>query len=167
MDREISNFSADEINLLRRTILEAGAAMVALEPGGMIRQALAVFKALAEADETFEGDVFIHTLVKVQPQEEKPDLTDEEIESLEADEEPQSYEQNKAEMLADCREAVTLLQDQGTPQQLAEYRQLVLSVVERAAKATRKGGFLGIGGKRLDEAEAELIAEIRQALGAD
>jgi hypothetical protein len=55
MDREISNFSADEINLLRRTILEAGAAMVALEPGGMIRQALAVFKALAEADETFEG----------------------------------------------------------------------------------------------------------------
>jgi hypothetical protein len=70
-------------------------------------------------------------------------------------------------MLADCREAVTLLQDQGTPQQLAEYRQLVLSVVERAAKATRKGGFLGIGGKRLDEAEAELIAEIRQALGAD
>ncbi len=164
-----SDYSTDEWDLLRGTILEAGGVMVALKPGGMIRQSLAIFKTLDEMEEDFDGDPLIWDLLQVEEVEpdETPEAENEQSpadELLESPDQSENFDQNKAKMLAMCREAVRLIQSRGTELQAEEYRQLVMKVVEDVASATRTGGFLGFGGKRIDDEEAALLGEIQEAL---
>lgn len=164
-----SDYSTDEWDLLRSTILEAGGVMVALKPGGMIRQSLAIFKTLDEMEKNFEGDPLIWDLLQVEEAETDEEPEAEEAQSpadelLESPDQTENFEQNKTKMLAMCREAIQLIQSRGTDLQAEEYRRLVMKVAEDAASATRTGGFLGIGGKRIDDEEAALLGEIQEAL---
>lgn len=63
------------------------------------------------------------------------------------------------------REAVTLLEDKATPEELADYRRFVIAVAETVAGAHREGGFLGIGGRDVSDTEQAALDEIRSTLG--
>lgn len=164
-----SDFTPEEWDLLRSTFLEAGAAMMSLHKGGMIRESLAVFKALDDAEVTFEGDELIRALLQVQPEERPEDNANSDSEQTSEDESDQesvpTYEENKMAMLEMCRKAVAILEEKSTPNQVQDYQKVVMEVAQRVAEATKTGGFLGIGGKRIDDSEAALLDEIRQALG--
>ena len=47
---------------------------------------------------------------------------------------------------------------------LDAYRGFVLGIAERVAHAHKTGGFLGFGGKKVSDAEAAAIEEIRRTL---
>jgi hypothetical protein len=164
-----SDFTPEEWDLLRRTFLEAGAAMMALHEGGLIRESLAVFRALDDAEETFEGDELIAALLQVQAEDNQEESVEPGSDTTQEVESPQdnspTYEENKAAMLEMCRKSVALLQEKATPEQVRDYQEVVMDVAERVASATKTGSFLGIGGKRIDDKEAALLDEIREALG--
>lgn len=157
----------EEWDLLRGTILEAGGVIAALKPGGMIRESLAVFKTLNEMEEHYEGDPLIWDLLQGEtnvPEEEVGDDQTPAEELLESPDQSENFEDNKAIFLAKCQKAVRLIESRGTDLQAEEYRRLVMRVAEGVAAASKTGGFLGIGGKRIDEEEAALLGEIQNAL---
>ncbi len=76
-----------------------------------------------------------------------------------------SAEKMIAVVLEDCREAAQVLA-RIDPKEAGEYKAWALQIADKVAQASTEGGFLGIGGTRLSDAEKRLIEEIRSALAA-
>ena len=74
-----------------------------------------------------------------------------------------SLEELKEHCLAHLRDAVALLEDKATPQELDEYKHFILNLADKVADAHREGHG---GEESVSEAERAAIATIAQALGA-
>jgi hypothetical protein len=61
-------------------------------------------------------------------------------------------------------EAVAILKQKGSPQDLNAYRQLLIDIADRTANAAKEGSFLGFGGERVSQGERAVIQRISQAL---
>ena len=64
------------------------------------------------------------------------------------------------------REAIGILEAKATPAELDAYKRFVMTVAQAVASAHKEGGFLGIGGKQISDAENQALDEISTALGA-
>ena len=58
------------------------------------------------------------------------------------------------------REALALLEQKATPEEVEACRNFLLKVAETVARAHKEGGFLGIGGKEVSESEQAALDEI-------
>lgn len=70
------------------------------------------------------------------------------------------------EVVANATQARAILAAKATPDEASGYAAWVLEVVERVINRTKSGGFLGIGGERVGDEEAEFRADLAAALGA-
>jgi hypothetical protein len=151
-----SDFTAEEWALLQETVDQTAAVMMAAAPGGLLSEMAAGFGAVVDAADAFPADALIQDLLG---------RTSEDA----ARREPhphQPFEQTRLALLAACRAAVDLLARKATPEELSDYRRLLLYVAEKVASAGKEGAFLGIiGGRRVSEAEAALVEAIAAALG--
>ncbi|MCH9699641.1 MAG: hypothetical protein K0U68_16205 [Gammaproteobacteria bacterium] len=77
-----------------------------------------------------------------------------------------SHEKMRAQILDDCRQVSTILAKKSSPQESEDYKSWIMSIAENVAMAAKEGGILGIGGKRLSEAEIDLFNQIAHAMGA-
>jgi hypothetical protein len=66
-------------------------------------------------------------------------------------------------LLDGLHESVTLIARK-SPADAQAYREVVLDAARRVAEASKEGGFLGIGGTRVSEAEQRALDDIRTAL---
>jgi len=71
----------------------------------------------------------------------------------------------KAAVLTRVTEAVNLLSRKATPDEVQAYKQMVMGVAEKAANASKEGGFLGFGGVRVsaDCGHAESMRPLQSA----
>ena len=69
------------------------------------------------------------------------------------------------EVVANATQVKEILAAKSTPDEVSGYIAWVLDIVDRVINRSKSGGFLGIGGKRVDEEEAEFRAELAAALG--
>jgi hypothetical protein len=69
------------------------------------------------------------------------------------------------EVVANAAQAKEILAAKSAPDEINGYVAWVLEIVDRVINRSKSGGFLGIGGKRVDEEEAEFRAELAAALG--
>ena len=65
--------------------------------------------------------------------------------------------------VATCQEAATILK-KASPQDAAAYKECIYSAVQGVALAGKEGGFVGIGGKVLSQAEEDLLVDVASAL---
>jgi hypothetical protein len=70
----------------------------------------------------------------------------------------------KSAVLGRIREAANLVNSKATPEEAMAYRQMIMSVSEKAANASKEGGFLGFGGVRVSNAEQSFLNEVKAAL---
>jgi hypothetical protein len=56
------------------------------------------------------------------------------------------------------------LSRKATPDEVQAYKQMVMGVAEKAASASKEGGFLGFGGVRVSDAEQSFLNEVKGAL---
>jgi hypothetical protein len=70
----------------------------------------------------------------------------------------------KSAVLARIKDAANLLSRKATPEEAKAYKQMVMSVAEKAANASKEGGFLGFGGVRVSNAEQSFLNEVKAAL---
>jgi hypothetical protein len=70
---------------------------------------------------------------------------------------------SKEHILGRLREAVALV-SQKSPTDATAFRNVVLDAAQKAAEASKEGGFLGIGGTRVSDEEQQALNEIRSAL---
>ena len=75
-----------------------------------------------------------------------------------------SIEDAKEQLLNRVRQAAFLVDSKIPAGDALEYKQLVMSVAERTSKAALEGGFFGIGGVQVSDAERGVLEELRGQL---
>lgn len=113
-----------------REVLEgppsAGMLVITAQRGGMWRETVSMAKAYAEARSQHGQSELLDEIVAAKP---KVDHT-----------RYHSPEELKEHALAHLRNAVALLKDKATPQELEDYKRFVVNLTERVASAHRESG---------------------------
>ncbi|MFL5870558.1 MAG: hypothetical protein ACJ75R_05715 [Solirubrobacterales bacterium] len=130
----------------------AGLIVVTAQRGGSVREAIAIGKEYVEEAREHAGELIGEIAAK--PARLSP-------------KEFSSKEDLHASGLQRISQAVELLKAKATPDEIDAYGRFVLGVAERAAKADKSGGTLGIGGVEVSDSENAALDELAAALGIE
>lgn len=72
----------------------------------------------------------------------------------------------RKEAIDKSRAALEILRQKGSSEDVAVYRDFLITLGVNVANAAKEGGFLGFGGERVSEHERTLLAELADAIGA-
>jgi len=125
--------------------------VIAAERGGTIRESVAVGKAYTNAAES--SSALVAELASDPPKIERETLGTREELPVRG---PQIIQ-----------EGISLMEAKATPEDVDALKRFCLDVAEHAAEATKSGGFLGIGGKRISQAESLALDQIASTLGIE
>jgi hypothetical protein len=132
-----------------QTVLEgpptAGMIVVTAARGGMIRETIAMAKAYAEAHARPAESELLDEIVAAKPEIDHSRF--------------HSEEELKEHGLAHLRNAVALLENKATADEVDDYRHFVVTLANKVAAAHREHG------QRVSPAEAAAVQEITAALG--
>jgi hypothetical protein len=140
-----SDFTPEEWDVVREGPTSAGMIVSTAQRGGTFREVFAMAKAYAEARKEHGDSALLDELVSHKPEMDRT--------------KSHSAEELKQHGLQRIREAVTLVEQKATPEELEDYRRFVTSLAERVAGAKTEGDD-----KSVSEAETAAIAEISEAL---
>ncbi len=133
-----------------KTILEgppsAGMIVVTAQRGGTIRETCAIAKAYAEARQQHGASELLDEIVGAKPEMDHTRY--------------HSFDELKQHGLQHLRDAVALLEQKATPDELDDYRRFVVALAEKVAAAHREGDT------DVSDAERAAIGEISGALGS-
>jgi hypothetical protein len=146
-----ADFNAEEWSLVLEGPPIAGMIVIMAERGGTIRETISMAKAYTETRERHAGAELLDDILAAQPELD-----------------PKQF--GSAEELRDrgqqrIQEAVALLEQKATPEEVDGYKRFVLDVADRAARAHKEGGVLGIGGKEVSESEQAALDRLAADLG--
>jgi hypothetical protein len=142
-----ADFTAEEWDAIQEGPTSAGMIVSSAARGGSFREAFAMAKVFAEARKEHGDSALLDELVASKPEMDRGGA--------------RSPEELKEHGLGRIREAVAVLEQKGTPQELEEYRGFVTSMAQRVASAKDEGGD-----DEVSEEERAAIAEVSAALGA-
>ena len=145
-----ADFNAEEWSTVVEGPLLAGMRVVLAHGGGTIRETMAIGKVYAKAREAQGQSDLLDALVA------SPPALDRERIKGKSDVARESTER--------LREALAILREKGSPEDVEGYKQLVLAIAQAAAEAHKEGGFIGIGGKPISDEEKAALDEIRAVL---
>ncbi len=148
-----ADFNAEEWTTVVEGPVLAGMRVVAAHRGGTIRESLAVAKVYAAAREAQGDSELLDALVSSPPA-----VDSQQIRASGGDIKSASEER--------LREALRILGEKATPEEVEQFKRFVMEVGEAAAKAHKEGGFIGIGGKPVSPEEQAALDEIQALLGS-
>ncbi len=152
-----ADYSKEEWELLMKAPLMAAMAVVAASPSGpigVLKEMFAVGKGLLQGAEGTTNPLIADLVADVKAGTRLPMPV----------ERPQDLGQVKAQALAACREVSALL-GRKAPREAEGFKRWLLATAQQAAEAAKEGGFLGIGGVQVSDAEKAALAEVAGALG--
>jgi hypothetical protein len=147
-----SDFTEDEWKLVLQGPTSAGLLVIGSDRGGSIRETFSMAKAYGEARQEHGDSELLDTIVSAKPAVDKTRA--------------RSPEELKERGLQHLRDAVALVEQKATPEELEQYKRFIVSLAERVAEA-RKEGFLGLSGERVSGDERRALEEIAAALGTE
>jgi hypothetical protein len=147
-----ADFNAEEWATVVSGPLYAGMRVIAADAGGRLRESLAMGRAYQAARERHGESELLDELVKS-----PPSIDPDRVREVGGDVAKVASQQ--------LRDAVAALVAKATPSEVDAYKKFVMTVAQAAAGAHKEGGFLGIGGKQVSDAENEALDEISRALG--
>jgi hypothetical protein len=140
-----ADFTAEEWDVVREGPTSAGMIVSTAQRGGTFREVFAIAKVYAEARKEHGDSALLDELVSSKPE---MDHT-----------KSHSPEELKEHGLQRIREAIALLEQKASAEEVGDYRLFVTSLAKRVAGAKKEGD------EAISEAENAAIAEITQALG--
>jgi len=140
-----TDFTPEEWDAIREGPTSAGMVVSAAQRGGSFREAFAMAKAYAEARQEHGDSALLDELVSARPEMDRTRA--------------HSPEELRERGLQRIRDAIALLEQKATAQEVDDYRRFVSSLAQRVAGAKTEAG-----GEAVSEAEAEAIAAIEEAL---
>ena len=148
-----SDFNAEEWSLVLEGPPVAGMTVMAAERGGTLRESVSMGKTYAEARQAQGAGELLDEIVAANPEFDRQRF--------------RSAEDLKAQGPRRLTEAVQLLDQKATPQEVDAYKSFILDLADRVARAHKEGGVLGLGGKEVSANEQAALDEIRAVLGSD
>jgi len=158
----VSNFTPEELNLMREIIPLTGFAVAVAGNSGIIgtfKEAAATVNGIGEAAAKYPQNELIQSLLKDFSQN-RPIMP--KYNPLEAG----IQEKIKTDALEKTRQVIALLTQKATSQEVSEFKQWILAVSESVANAAKEGAFLGIGGERVSAAEKAVLSDLQGVLSA-
>lgn len=140
-----ADFTEEEWTLLREAPTSAGMLVIQADRGGTFRETFSMAKAYTEARKEHGASQLLDDIVSQKPQVDRTHVS--------------SQEELRANLLQHIRDAIALLEQKATPEELAEYRGFVMKVANRVAEAHREGD------EQVSGPESQAIAEIGEAAG--
>ena len=140
-----ADFNAEEWSTVVEGPLLAGMRVIGAERGGTIRESFAVGQAYNAGRERAGESELVDELVASPPALDRSKIEGGDVSAASTER---------------LREAVRILEEKATAEELEAYGRFVLSVAEAAANAHKEGGFLGVGGQPVSEAERAALDEI-------
>ncbi len=147
-----ADFTPEEWKLVAEGPPSAGMIVITAQRGGSIRESFSMAKAYTEARQEHGASQLLDEIVSAKPEVDRSRHS--------------SLEELEADFLQHLRDAVALLEQKATPEEVDDYRRFVVTVANRAAEAHREG-FLGLSGERVSDAERQAISEVAEAVGAE
>jgi len=123
-------------------------------PIGLVKEAFAIGKAFMESASAAPNDLIKAISEAIKARGGKPEMPDLPSDSAGVGE----------ALIEGCREAAALVLSK-SPTEADEYKTWLVSLARRTAHASKEGGFLGIGGTLVSEAEDSAVRELASALG--
>ena len=158
-----SNFTNEEWKLLLESVMMAGIAVTAAAPSGLwglLKESFASSSELVKAKMIPGGNPLVKAVVadfeSAQGRATARDGLQEKLKGI-----------KPAEMPAKCIETirqVAALVDTKAPNDAAAFKGWLRQISQHVAEAANEGGFLGIGGVPVSEAEKATLQEISSAL---
>jgi hypothetical protein len=145
-----ADFNAEEWSTVVEGPLMAGMRVVAAERGGTIRESIAIGKVYNEARQRSAGESELLDALVASP----PGIDPQRL---------QGGGDVATVATERVREALALVTEKA-PEDSDAYREFVLGVAQAAAEAHKEGGFVGIGGKPISDAEQAALDELRGAV---
>ena len=143
-------FNAEEWERLAQGPPLAAILVITASRGGSMRESLSAGEVYAEARKDKDAPELIAELLASRPTVDPGRAS--------------SPEELHSQTVQHLRDATTLLDERATPEEAEAYKRFVIDVAQRAAERHKEGGFLGVGGQRISDAEAAALAEIAAAL---
>jgi hypothetical protein len=137
-------FTPDEWMRVLEGPTSAGMVVVTASTGGMVKETIALSKAYVEARSQHGASELLDEIVGTKP---KSDHT-----------RYHSREEMRAAGLAHVRDAVSVLEEKATPEEVEDYKHFVVNLAHRVASAHREEGQVE------SPAELSAIEEIESAL---
>jgi hypothetical protein len=147
-----ADFNAEEWSTVVAGPLYAGMRVISADRGGTLRETLALSRAYQQAREGHGESEFLDELIKSPP-------------SIDPDRVREAGGNIAAVASERLREAMGILEAKATPEEIDAYKRFVMTVAQAVASAHKEGGFLGIGGKEISDAENKALDELSTALG--
>jgi hypothetical protein len=147
-----ADFNAEEWATVAEGPIYAALRVIAASHGGRLKESLALGRAYQDARTHHGESELLDELVNSPP-------------GIDADE-LRHAQSNIAEIATEhLRDAIGILGAKATAAETDSYKTFVMSVAQAVASAHKEGGFLGIGGKQITDAENQALDEISSALG--
>jgi hypothetical protein len=145
-----ADFTEEEWKLVLEAPPSAGLIVIASDRGGSIRETFSMAKAYGEARQQHGESELLDEIASAKPEMDHTRY--------------HSPEELKEACLKHLRDAIALLKEKATDEEVEEYRKFIVGLADRVAEA-RKEGFLGLSGERVSDDERAAIDEIKAALG--
>lgn len=145
-----ADFNAEEWSTVIEGPLLAGLRVITASRGGTIRESIAMGKTWTSAREQHGESELLDELVSSAP-------------ALDA-----SRLQEGGGITAASgrlREAVEIVEQKATPDEVEAYKRFVIEVAKAVATAHKEGAILGLGGKEISDDEQAAIDDIAATLG--
>ena len=148
-----ADFNAEEWSTVVEGPLYAGMRVISADRGGTLRESLALGRVYKEAREGHGDNELLDELIKTAP-------------SIDPDQLREAGGNIATVASERLRAAMTVLEAKATPEEIDSYKRFAMTVAQAVASAHKEGGFLGIGGKEISDAENQALDEISTALGS-
>jgi hypothetical protein len=148
-----ADFNAEEWSTVVDGPLYAGMRVISADRGGRLRETLAMNRVYQQAREHHGESELLDELVKSPPSIDPERVRD--------------AGGNISDLVSEqLRNAMAILEAKATSLEVDAYKRFVMTLAQAVAGAHKEGGFLGIGGKQVSDAENQALDEISRALGA-
>jgi hypothetical protein len=148
-----AEFNAEEWATVVDGPLYAGMRVISADRGGTIRETVAMSRVYQEARAQHGANDLLDELILSPP-------------SIDPQHVGKSGQNLPAATTQQLSQAVAILEAKATPAEVDEYKRFVMTLAQTVATAHKEGGFLGIGGKQISDAENQALDEISSALGS-
>jgi hypothetical protein len=159
-----ANFSDEEWNLLRAIPVLVAGGVSAADPSGLIGTVHEAFSGVKSMMESYQKTSQQEIIAALMAEKSMPTMPDRASLFGEGNKE-QQLANFKSAVFGKVQEALTLLGQKASPEEVAAYKQMVSTVAERTANAAKEGGFLGFGGERVSAAEHAFLDQLKGVLG--
>jgi hypothetical protein len=159
-----TDFTPDEWTTLRTAPALVGGAMMAASPDGFLTSIREAFSMSSSSFSTLKSFENVTLLKEIMTDKDK--LVDDMKAKLGTEGDAAARRAKlHAEAIAGVKQAVAILVQKGTPEDVKAYRAWIGAVAEGVANAASSGGFLGFGGEKVSEAEKTFLGEVTAAMG--